>query len=306
MGSINKFSSYPTGGNTGTRNLKANELGELSRIVLVPHGFTFATTTAASLFANWVTATKAVYGSRMYPLAVFKTLKDSSTKENYIKTPLGSIFGAKSIMMFDATVDINKASALEYRGALNGRNFDAFLIDINGNIAGYSPDGVKVQGMSLQLFRVEDQIFPSTGDLVSTPLKFGFMDSKQWNNHGVVINPLNAANGWNPNTDLEGIYSVDVAATNGTTTGVTATVVFGSTAVGDIDANINGLVVADFILKEGGVTKTITSVSQNVDGSYAIVATLATGSCTLDLVAPASISLTAFGIESTGAATFTV
>jgi len=74
----------------------------------------------------------------------------------------------------------------------------------NGYILGYSPDGVKLTGFDLQMFRVGGIGTTDGSTSRKTPIKWSLQDPAQMNDYGVAIKPT-----WNP-LDLNGILDVTV------------------------------------------------------------------------------------------------
>ena len=293
--------------NTGFKKLLENKIGVYRGGLLAPKGQEFATATDALTLANWTALIKDSKVDRGFVLPLFDTFEDASTDDVYAETLQGSKFKEDGKMIFNVMIDANKQLALNLR-ALNGREWCLYLFDESASILGTTPDDTKFKGFDVSI-RVGNQKPAAQGEKMMTPIHITLKDSRQWNDEGAVLEPINDATDWNPITDLDGVYDVNLAQVGtATTSAVTVSVYKKSIASTNALADITGLVLADFVgYDSSGSVITISSVTDNGDGTYALASSAAFElNGTIDLVTCENISLTSIAIESTGAATITI
>ena len=218
---INDFNSKQgTPGNTGSNELLDNKLGVLRYLVITPESGEFATVADALDIDNWETNFKADQNERWYPLPAIDKFEDKSTDDVYDDTYLGGtryVEGGKR--QYTIMCDINKHLALNLRGHNTGIKMRLFEIDESASIGGTSPDGIKFRGCQV-IVRVGNQKPAAAGEKVLTPITITHVDASEWNDEGGVIEPINASPDWNPITDFDGVYDVNLAQVGAATTSI--------------------------------------------------------------------------------------
>lgn len=307
---INDFNSKQgTPGNTGSNELLENKLGVLRYLVLTPESGEFATVADALDIGNWETNFKADQNDRWYPFPAIDKFEDKSTEDVYDDAYLsGTRFVENGKRQYTVMCDVNKYLALNLRGHNTGIKMRLFEIDESASIGGTSPDGTKFRGCQV-LVRVGNQLPAAAGEKVMTPITITHVDSSEWNDEGGIIEPINASPDWNPITDFDGVYDVNLAQVGtATASEITVSVYKKSIATSNSKADVNGLVVGDFVAKDSvGITVSITSSTPNGDGTYTLASSAAfENGGSINLVACGIISLTNIKIESTGVATIVI
>lgn len=269
---LNKASCGADVANTGSQGYCKTSLTGARKIFLTTSNFSFSTIADAMNKTKWVDGIKNK-SIIPFPLADNVTAADVEPKkssndytgERVVKDGHNgfTLSFEQPILMLNMIRKFNH---------FTGR---AFVADENGNIIGYTPDGVKVQGLTL------DELF--TGFLkegtattfrdFETNVRFKY--TSELADHGVSFNP-----DWDPYY-LEGIENVVLELVGpATTSGFTFTVSFRGK-----DYGISGLLKTNVVLKNStGVTQSITTLTDNGNGEYVLAATLIAGSYTLDLV----------------------
>lgn len=307
MGEINTFSEKVRDlRNTGFKQLIGNKIGVIRGIIIGMNGsLEFATASDALTKANWVTKMKATKSTRAFMLPLFDAITDKSTDDTYSDGLQGSKFNEFGKISFEAMIDANTYLALNLNG-FSFKDLDAIFIDESSSLIGRTPDGTKVTGFSIDLVVGKPKL-AGKGEKMMIPLTVTIKDSKEFIYERAVIEPMNETNYWNPLTDIDGVYDVELTVTEPSATGFKVSVMKKSIDTSMNSAAVSGLVKADFVLKSvAGVVKTITTVEESeVAGVYDVVATVESTD-TIDLVACSSISLTTIMIESLGKQTITI
>ena len=292
--------------NTGFKDRPINKLGVLHGIIISMAGYSeFATASAAMALSGWETKQKATKTQRTFFFPMFDSVEDKSTEDVYADTLQGQKFREDGKMQVKGMIDCDKYMAVNLR-SFNGKNVEVFLFDESASIWGTTPDGTKFKGMKATV-RVGMQKLAAKGERVLTPVEIIFQEPRQWNEEGAVIEPMNQSADWNPKTDIDGVYDVNLATSAATVTSCKITVKKAGIDPTMTISAVDGLVKADFVLKtSAGVVKTITTLTETgVSGEYTLVATLA-NSDTIELVSCASISLTTIKIEGVAPTTLVI
>lgn len=280
--------------NTGTFQECENTQISPCSFVLVPRGASIATKSAAETLSNWKTNFKLAEPNRWKPFPVCDNITPEDTENTMKERPFkGGKFIAYGKRGYTMDLDLNSYSATQFF-KLNGKQWDIYEIDDNGNIQGISTDGIKFEPVQLLTMQILPPKTPAPGENMVTKVKIVLAETENQARNRVVINPTT----WNPSDEFDGVHNVDLTVSGGwTATGGSVRVTFSGSG-----KPVTGLVAADFAIPG----KTISSATASGDGgTYTIVSTGLVTS-TIDLVACSSISLTAYAIESTGEADFTV
>jgi hypothetical protein len=287
----NQLSSLATLGNTGRTGTTEN-LGYWAKILWVKPDFEIATEAAALLEATWVDAVDLF---QVYPFPYFEQVENQDEDDVKESLPTGlDVFIREGKIKEMGSTNLSLMTLQNLR-TFNNVKGSIILISSNGYIMGYSPDGVKLKGFTLQNFHVGGIGKTDGTTQRRTPVSWGISDSAQVLDYGVAIKPT-----WNP-LDLEGILDVDIAVQTDTNALCEFTVK--RTCDGE---GVDGLVAADFnFLVTAGTAQTGSTFAEVGNGAYKYTSsgtTFTTG--TIDLKLPSA--QTTGGYESTGAATFTV
>jgi hypothetical protein len=249
------------------------------------------------LLATWNTKFKAPISTRMFPIRRFSSITDKSTEDVYVKDLTGNKLNSEGDKGFEFMVDNNMAEAINAR-SFNGKEMTAYLVDASQSIIGTSSDGTKFEGYDVMVHFGAPK-FAADGEKMMQPCTISFLDPFQLSENGAVIEPKNQSAGWNPLTEFDGVYDVNLSLVGSTSATVaTIAVNIANIAATNNLSFVDGLVKADFVQKSSaGVVKTITgTVVSNGDSTYTITSSFATGD-TISLVACGSISLTSYKIE---------
>jgi hypothetical protein len=292
----NRLSCYSTTGNTGIKKLCSNDIGVLDGLILVPVGTSIATEVLALTESTWKTAFKTTTNNRWFPMPLATAVTPESQEDKYFDRPLkGQKFISEGKDAAKLMYDLNIYSHTQLR-KFNNQEWAAYRIDGNGNILGWSSDGIKFQPFDLQEFHVGKMTETDGSTGVETPVKIVWKTPEQWNDSGVLLSPTFDPREW------EGVYNIDLTVTTPTTSSATLDIKFlGS------DKGVDGLVKADLLVKNSSnVTQTITTLTGNGNGNYTLAYTWSAGNYTITTVAASAISLTEFAIETATTATFTI
>jgi len=283
-------------GNTGYSVQCENTQIAPCGVILTPQGASIDTEANALLLATWKTKIKTADPNRWHPLMVCDTITPEDSENVMKERPfLGGKFiswGKQGFTMeFDAPIYTSKQLAK----LINGKKWSAFIYDDNGNIEGFSSDGIKFQPRPLLTAQVLPPKTPGAGENRTTSVKFIFSDTEMYMKERVIIKPTD----WNPATDLEGVCNVDVAVVGAwSASGGTVRVTFAGT-----DRPVTGLLYTDFVIP----SKSITVATPSGDGgTYAITSSTLTTS-TINIKPAANITgVTAYIIENLVPTAFTV
>jgi hypothetical protein len=286
--------------NLAWKKLCPNTLQAIIGFVALPETHEFATDTLALTEATWDTGRKAVAASRFYFFPKAEDASPTPKEAEYKETKFeGSKFVNKNILAWEFTIDCHYTVAqkmLTHNGVLKR----IALIDAAGTILLTSDDETKLRGFTPQMMDVQ-QLFSDGATGHRTKVKISLADSDEWNERGWAGTPT-----WSILTK-EGLYDVVHTVTGILGTGITVSVITHNGSATDSRSQWVGLVAADFIiLTSGGVPVAHTLSSDNGDGTYTLLATLANGTYTVGLAAPSAISVAAYGIESYATTSFTV
>jgi hypothetical protein len=264
-------------------------------VILCPQDGSIDTEANALLLATWKTKIKTAEPNRWHPLQVCDNITPEDSENVMKERPfLGGKFIAWGklgfTMEFDSPIYQSKQLA-----NLNGRKWAAYTYDDNGNIEGISTDGIKFEPIKLLSLQVLPPKTPEAAANRTTTIKFIFADTELYMKKRVIINPTT----WSPANDLEGVNNVDLATVgNWSASGGTVRVTYSGT-----DVPVVGLLAADFAI----TGKTISSIAPSGDGGTYAITSSGLVTSAINLVATAAITgVTAYIIESTGAASFTV
>lgn len=309
MTTFNTFGSkQATLKNSGYKELPKNKLGVLRGGFLVPRGTEIATADLLVAKATYETGMKQPLADRWFYVPLFDAITDKSTEDVYVESLQGQKFSEEGKYAYQAMVEVNKYTSLNMR-SWNDKQWSWIPFDESSSILATSPDGTIAKGFDIT-FRATNQKLAEQGTKMMQPIEIVYQDASQWSDEGVVVEPMNlSADDWNPITDIDGVYDVNLAQVGtATTSEVVVSVYKAGIETANAISNVTGLVVGDFVAKDSaGSVVAISGSTDNGDGTYTLASSAAfEASGTIDLVATASISLTTIKIDSTGAATITI
>lgn len=284
---------------------RCNKLpGPPSWMIVTPDTFSLTDAnllTATALKTALQTAIKAAKVSRIYKFPTFSRVERDDLAAAYVKSIHGSrrahngrsgfrIFISKSLCAHKAMYSHNYVD--------EGR---VIMGDVFGNILLVKGSDGNYRGQRIGLLNVENLMLAVADDVTETPISLDLADPNELNDAGYLFNAAQVYSELEPLTDVDLTVEVSVDPTE-------LTVTVRNACDGTY---IAGLVQADFsILTNAGVAQVPTSFSPTTDGDgnpiYKLTKSTNFVDGTVNLVAAASISLTTYAIESTGAAAFDI
>lgn len=283
--------------NTGYKDRPANKMGVLVGLFVGARGcLKFDTYADAMNKAEWETLMKLPKNERTFFFPLADKVEDLSTEDKKEETLQGQKTREEGKQGTRYMLDVDKNMAVALR-SFNNKLIDYCPFDESATIQMTTPDGVIRKGISARIY-VGAQKQAAAGERVLVPVEVFQTDPRQTNNEGCVIEPMNQTADWNPKTDIDGVYDVNLATSDATVTSCKVTVKKAGIDPTMKIAAVDGLAKEDFVLKtSAGVSKTITSLTPTgVSGEYTLVATIANGD-TIELVACSAISLVTIKIE---------
>lgn len=289
----NQLTNLASLGNTGRVGSSEN-LGYWAKILWVKPDWEIDTEANALLQATWDAD---INLKQVYPFPYFEQVENQD--EDDVKETLST---GLDVFIREGKIKEVGSTNLSIMTLQNLRTFNnakgsIILISSNGYIMGYSPDGVKLKGFTLQNFHVGGIGKTDGTTQRRTPISWGVSDSSQVLDYGVAIKPS-----WNP-LDLEGLLDVDLALT----ASVSASLVQFTVTRRCDSEGVDGLVITDFsFLKSAGTVQDGGGLAfvEIGGGEYKFTATASLVDGTLDLKRP-DLQTTG-GYESSGAVTVNV
>lgn len=268
-------------------------------IFLKPSGIILAkkafTQTAANflLQAQWIDAIQA---ENVFPIMEMKNFEENSTDATYHEyANEDRKLTSQGKYRFTAYFDMTECQKKEF---VNFRGFSDLIYFVYSNnvVRGRSIDGgVNIVGMRLLEFNVRKATFPlmdGTPEMIA--VDFSLKDEQDANAFDYARQMS-----WDV-TELDSL--TEVTLTQVGTASATASVVSVTAKCYGDDYPITGLVTADFAISGAG---TLTSVTDNANGTYSLVTSGATSSTVINLVDPSSLAGDLL-IKSKGGVTLTV
>lgn len=270
------------------------------KIIGLPKSFIFTpsnfsmTLENALLEATWQDAVKASSGGRILWAPNAHSIENLSTDAVYDDTVLSSykVDDGRYVWQFFMPLNMKQHRALKSYDKSGGR---VFVVDRNNQIVGLTTDDTTFKGFSCKVF--VEKLRTNDGTVITaSPVRIVLLDNNELDSNGRMIDARPFYAGVVPLTPAKVTVEGSPSATAGTIKVINA----------NDGTSITGLVEADFafLLTNGNdQSSTIDTFTDNDDGTYTIASTgAATG--TIDLVAPADLSLDAY--QSEGPATYTV
>jgi len=281
---------YFTNCSSDLQNVKIDDcpgFGTVAGMLVLPPDFEITDEATARTYATWEAAMQAIKTERLYPVNLLHAFDDQSEETMLADGITGKVFVKSGVDTYNMTF-----ASSPYRHAtlktLEGRR-SIFLFDVNGNIRGTSPDGVKLEAMNVKISVGNHKVNNGT-DPGRTVITVSFEETDIVNRYPSVLSDLN----FKPQ-NFEGLQTVDLSVVSGSVSGAVVSVVDKFSGAAAL-----GLEAADFLIKNvAGVAQTVTSAVDNEDGTYNIVYTVSAGTYTFDLKQPKD--MTTKGYESSKA-----
>jgi hypothetical protein len=274
----------PTG-NPGCSDI--SELAPITGFVITTENFEFATKEDFATLGDWTDGIKA---EKVFPVTKIIDYEFQDEEDNMYTSPLGlrrfNRYG-KYVTIFKLSTNLCIHKALQ---SFMNQKCRVFFIMENGGILGTSPDDTKVKGFLIDQLTTQKLVKPTSGgDPSFSPIMIVEKNPLELNKYGESVIPT-----WDPASELSGLVPVTVSIVGTpTATSIVVKVVStcGLTSAGaDNTIPITGLVQADFaLLKTNGSTQTISSMTDNDDGTYSFVTSGATTG-TANIVTPENLS----------------
>lgn len=284
--------------NVGQKYNPKEDLGRTIKYILTMPDFEFATQSAAETQSNWQDAIEA---GNMYPLPYIYENEDMSEEDVRQDFTGGDSVKVREGRQGEKGNVLVSAADFAKLKSYNNKTWRLFEVDENGNVLGTSPDGTVVKGFELTDLDV-GKMNRTIGDvkrLVGISMKH--REPTESGKYLVVLRPLElSASAWDPR-DLDGLTDVAITVNSAIATKVVVTAT----------AYLKGVLITGFdqttdwtLLDGGGSAQTISSVTDNGDGTYDLNGSgLVTG--TVNLVTSANLSQDGYAPRSAAAVTIT-
>lgn len=277
---------------------KNNPFVDAVSLFLTKGDFEFAT---AADFADETKFKAAIKEKKIFPLHDIVEFEDQSEESRYYESPSGvriprGLGKYRFIYLFNKSLEVHKALQSFRNASLN-----VIILDDNGNLFGFSPDGVKVKGFTVEMFNPEKMRSALQDNTPAwTPVVMDLKDAKELNEKGVFVNP-----DWIP-TALEPVTSVELSVVSATAAKIVVRVAYfdgynhdGSEKL----IGVSGILQDDFVFTT--TAPTAAAMVDNGDGTYDFPG-VGMVSGTVDLKLPKNMTSTGSPIESTGPAVITI
>lgn len=259
-------------------------------IITTPDDFSL-TFENASTSAEWQTALISARSTRIYLWPYAVNIENLNEEAVYEDTPLATINVRDGRYRFRLSF---RENLQVHKSIYSHKNFSGriFLIDNENKIIGTELSNGEFAGFSIDLLNPEKLMFNDGSVASKTPVYISLEDNTELDEGGAMIDGTFLKT-------LIPLTTVDLTVNSASATNVNVSVLSSL----DLEA-ILGLVQADFVLLDGsGAAQTISTVTDNEDGTYDLAGTgLVSG--TVNLVSASTLSVP--GYESSGAATVTV
>lgn len=270
---------------------KVNPFVDAVSLIFVTPDFEFATFAEFADESKWTDGVKA---GKVFPLHDIVEIEDQSEDTQYYEAPNGKRT-PRRLGRYRHMYNYNKG--LEVHKALQSfRNADMslFIVDDAGNVMGYSPDGIKAKGMTIDMLNPEKMAAAGQDNTPAwTPVTIDMKDAKEWNEKGIYVNPE-----WDPTT-IEAVSLVEIQVITETAALIVLKVGYMEGLNSDGSENlvgVAGIVEADF---EFVTTAPTGPMVDNGDGTYSFPgAVMVSG--TVDLKPAATAASGGSPIETNG------
>lgn len=264
--------------------------GPLKAMITTPPGFSL-TPAQAIVASNWASALKDTLSERIYLWPEFDKIEDVSTESVYDEGINSDILADQGKYRFRAMIN---AGLCMHKNMVthSGKGDRVFLIDKKNQIIGTEMANGNFRGFKLGLLNTE-KIKISDGSVGTySPVYFVLKDETELSKKGLIVDGQDFVN------ELVSIIDVTLELVGSVSSSTIVVDVYVSC---DEDTPLTGLVAADFLLlTDAGSAQTKTlSESTSVPGRYTLTAGTTFVDGTLTLVAPASLTLSAYEATNT-------
>ena len=265
--------------NTGRPSCLTPE-GLLKRILVTKSDFFFDISTARPTQADVQTAIQA---GDAFMFAVVDEVEDKSSERQEYEASSGNSYTTRDAM--SGMRPVFTLSAYEFVNYLsfNNRQVRIFEFDHKDFLKGCKLDGNSDQfaGFATQCFDVENRTRPTdSSSVVQTPISIKYANPNEYRENVLVMDGMSFLE------NVNSLLDVAITATDEALTGVTIQALVDATG-----SPVIGLVLDDFqILNDAGTEVTPSAVTDNDDGTYAVLANLAAGTYTVGLQKPTDMT----------------
>ena len=270
------------------RGTCAKSLGPDIRFFLSTSAFT-GTAAQLKTQAYWEAA---IVAETVIPFPEVMEIEPQNVEAAYYESPSGSTFKMKNEKrktMYKFIENIVTHSGMK---SYSDRSWKIWFYTKNGFLRGHTVSADLYEGLDVSNFFVNAQETPTYDAVEQTPVVVEFTDADDWDKEFVVLQPsFNMM-------DLEGVF--DTILTIGSiSTGATLVVPTTVTIKGS-NAVVAGLAKEQFILLDGsGNVLSISSATESPSGTYAVTATTAVITGTVQLSAVVTVSSTYYQSDAT-------
>lgn len=252
------------GGNETTKNTGSKEqcLESKLQIPIISNGFQFPSVTSFKTVADWKAAIKAKH---LVPLFEVYELADASTEDTKFESGNFSKITAKGVekITFECYLSACSYAALKSYENL-GKYAELFEYNEDGDYSGiFASDGLKVKGRKIKSISVT-RIRATKDKVPYVKGSITFADKDDVLNAVIVKSDLDQ-------TDLEGIYDVDLIQISASATQIKFKAFSGCSGGGSA---VTSLASTDITIKNAlGVTQTVSFVAADSNGIYTVTGT---------------------------------
>lgn len=272
---LNRRSCGNGAANTGGRGYCDTDLVGALKFILTPDNYTIPISDA-------MTATKWLADIASKKIIPLPYADDSADKSIEPKKVSNDYTGERTVKAGQIGFEITYKKSLgllQRMNSLNGYQGRVFIIDENQNLVFTSSDGINAKGFTLQNFYVNNLKFGTAADFSAWKVDITLKYSSEMSDYGSSIKPNFDAR------TLEGVEDVILELVGtASTSGLTFTCQYRGK-----EQNISGLEASDVIFKKAGTPVSITTLTENSNGSYTAAYTTTAGAHTLDLNGVVSI-----------------
>ena len=279
--------------NTGRPSCLTPE-GLLKRILVTKSDFFFDISTARPTQAD---VQEAIQAGDAFMFAVVDEVEDKSSERQEYEASSGNSYTTR-----DAISGMRPVFTLSAYEFVNYLSFDnkqvrIFEFDHKEFLKGCKLDGSsdKFAGFATQRFDVENRTRPTdSSSVVQTPISIKYANPNEYRENIMIMDDMSFLE------NVNSLLDVAIIATDEAVSGVTIQALVDATG-----SPVIGLVLADFqILDDTGTEVTPDGVTDNADGTYAVLAELTAGTYTVGLQKPSD--MTTEGYEELAKAEITI
>lgn len=258
----NQFTCDASGTITGWSNNCSVRVGAPAKLFIADYDHEFATETAANDPTQWASD---IIAGKIHPLPLIEEYEDNSEGA----TKFTGITGAQKVVKkgkISETYRIELDPCLHVRlQGLNGKKARIYMVDVNNNHIGTTPDKIKYKGRSIESFDIENIKLSDGSNLSFTQFSFSY-DSNLESNKELAIFEAD----FNIK-ELNGIQPATLTEVSSSATDIVVTVAGACDGVA-----ITGLTTNDFaFIEASGTEETINTIVEDplIPGKYTLSAT---------------------------------